>query len=188
MGLSESPDSGSMPDQALVDEIGLSPRHPTQHYTQEEIDLGLTVLAMHDGKAQRASEALALSGKNYPRTTLNTWKLYSYPERYLEIAREKAPLLEQKVTRQAWENSHRAAEVVAQAIDKAEQQLADPKTDAATVAYKLSLTHGIQQDKALAIEGRPSQITAHVDAEDLLEKLNRMIPGLVIDGSAEDVS
>lgn len=166
----------------------LAPKAPNGRWSASEIDTALTVLAMNDGISIRAAKALKLTGLDVPASTLRRWRNSEHTERYLAIAKDKAPIIEAKVGRQAWENALQAAEVVAKAIVKAEQQLDDPKTDAASVAYKLSLTHGIQQDKALAVEGRPSVITAHVDAEDILNNLNNLIPGLVIDGTAEDVT
>lgn len=167
----------------------LAPRAPTgRNYTPEEVELGLTVAAIHNGSVRRASKALELQGIRIPHATLRDWIIGSHAERYLEIRAEKAPFLEKRTAALAWENVQRSAEVVAKAIEKADEQLEDPKTDAASTAYKISLTQGIQQDKALLIEGRPSVITANVDIEDMLTSLNDMIPGLVIDSTAEEVS
>jgi hypothetical protein len=62
-------------------------------------------------------------------------------------------------------------------------QLSSAARNASTVA-------GIATDKSLVMAGKPNQITQHDgrDLDDILRNLNELVPGLVIDSTAEEVA
>lgn len=54
-------------------------------------------------------------------------------------------------------------------------------------AKNAALVLGIATDKKLTLEGRPTVITEHRDAEDILKALSTVAPGLVIDSTADEI-
>jgi hypothetical protein len=87
----------------------------------------------------------------------------------------------------------KAVRLVDRLLDRVEELTAagDDKGSAfaARSAQHLSTVTGIQIDKALLLAGRPTQIHADGrDLDDILKSLNTLVPGLVIDSTAEDVT
>ena len=57
----------------------------------------------------------------------------------------------------------------------------------AGAARNAAIVSGISIEKKLLLESRPTQITEHREAADILRSLSEKVPGLFIQGSASDV-
>lgn len=146
-------------------------------YDSQQIESGLTALALCNGSSRLASERLALEGIEIPFTTLQSWKTHIHKDRYLEI--------EKNVQNEVWARTARhwrrviekAADATAQAVDAASNAItAKESKDAAqyaTAAQRLSLAGGISHDKAAAADGRPSLITENRSLTELARGLSR---------------
>jgi hypothetical protein len=157
-----------------------------RRYTPEEVDTGLTVLALCGGDSKEAERRLEASGSPIPSSTLRDWRTSTHADRYVEICQERAPEIEKRVLQQSQEIQQRALAASLKAVDAAEQQIdsGDAKDPSAT-AKNLALTYGIITDKALVLQGRPSTIIGTQDARDLLEDIRRDLGS--IPSTAEEV-
>jgi hypothetical protein len=133
-------------------------------YTAEEIDLGLTYLAMAAGNDRAAARELkAERGLTIPRTTLRDWKVRKTDD-YTAIRSR----LEQKRREEMAEHVTAISQKELEAADLAIDQLIDG-LKAGTVAAKdlpkalrdLKLSFGIGTDKANVLLDRPTTIVGH---------------------------
>lgn len=167
--------------------------HPTRSRPPEELEAGLLALALAGGNGREAERQLALQGIKIPARTLSSWPK-AHAERYAEVCNGNAKRIEVFVTALARQNALEAASVVSEAIRKAREGLGSPDVksgEAARIAKDLSMVQGIQTDKLLTLEGRPTSIVrSERDADDIIESLQKLAPGVfqVIDGTAEEVA
>jgi hypothetical protein len=169
------------------------PHHPltagkaVRRYTPAEVEEALLELALCGGNSGEAHRRLSARGLDVSEPRLRAWRRYDHAERYVQLCNQHAKQVEQTIVAKARENARKAADVISQAIDKAAEQVESGKVDAAKTALSLATAQGIQIDKALVLEGRPTVITERRDAEDILRSLNEMVPGLVIDSTATEL-
>ena len=70
---------------------------PTRsRYSDQEIELGLSAVALYSGNTRRAAESLAAAGQPIPRETLRGW-LNLHPIEYERIRREITPRLKERM-------------------------------------------------------------------------------------------
>lgn len=161
---------------------------PRRIYTPLEVDTALLVLAMSGRNCGMASRRLKEEGLDVGRRTLNQWKNYTHADRYLEIEHEHAPSVEKQMVNTARAIVTAANEGTLEAIEASREQLRKGEAkDPSTVARNLATAAGIQTDKALLLEGRPTEIRG---GEDLQAALQRMAQRLnlpqSVDSTAEE--
>lgn len=140
-------------------------------YTLAEIQAGLISLAAHAGNAGPASRALAEQGIAIPVSTLRTW-LRTRREEYDEIREKYGDQLEAEIARSLRESIAYTTRVAMKAVAVAEERL-DLRKDInpAQTAASLARVVGTNTDKLLALTGRPTVITEHRSAEEILRPL-----------------
>jgi hypothetical protein len=161
---------------------------PRRTYTPAEVDTALLVLAMSGRNCYEASRRLKAEGVDVDRRTLNQWKNHTHAARYLEIEHDHAPKIEKQMVTTARAIVTAANQVTMAAIEKTREQVESGEIkDASTAARNLATVAGIQTDKALLLEGRPTEIRG---AEDLPAALTRMAQRLnlpqSVDSTAEE--
>ena len=60
-------------------------RNGGRRYSDEEIEVALSVVAFHCGNTRKAAETLEDQGLHVPESTLRHWRSKLYVERYMEI-------------------------------------------------------------------------------------------------------
>lgn len=159
-------------------------------YTPEQITAGLTVLALCGGDAARAEAQLTEQGQRVPDSTLQAWRDTFHPERYRDICTDLAPQIEARVVHLQRELAVRATEgaLLAANLERTRIENGEVK-DAASSARNLSTVAGIAVDKILSLTGRPTSITEHRNADQVLGRLERL--GLLkadVDSTATEVT
>lgn len=156
----------------------------SRKWTAEEVDTALLCLAVHGGRSQKAQDELAGRGIEVSQQTLCEWKLHNYPERYRYIQEHHAHQLEDVLVQNQREVAVSATAAALDAIDRVHDtiSLVEPK-DLPKAAQALQTTAGIATDKVLTLTGRPTQVTEHRSADQVLAKYG----GHVIDGEAEEL-
>jgi hypothetical protein len=125
-----------------------------------------------------------VNDKRVPTVSQSTVR--GYPRRLAALQRTHAPEIERAIIHRARDAALSAAASTQEAIDLERKRIAKGEVrDAAASAQKLSITEGVQVDKALVLEGRPSQITQHrPDLADIFAELKERVPGLFVDSWA----
>jgi hypothetical protein len=158
--------------------------HPRNKYSAAEMEYALLELAlMNDNLARTARKVGIDSG------TLGKWR-NKYAERYEDIKARVAPMVEKQIVAQARINARKAAEVAEHLLDKVDEDglsLGD-RAQAAKAFNQVSIGMGVQIDKTLLLEGRPTEILETRDAQAMLKELAEIAPGLTVDGHAIDVT
>lgn len=132
-------------------------------YTDEDIERGLTALAMAGDNSLRAAEASA-----FPSSTLRAWR-QRHAERYEEIRTQRAPEIDRLIVAEQRQVAVQAAQATLQAIELGRQQLAEGKVkDAAAAARNFATTTAIAIDKTALMEGRPTQRIERVTTDEAL--------------------
>jgi hypothetical protein len=107
-----------------------------------------------------------------------------FPERLARIREEWAPRREALAAQRMLDNTSRAGEVLALAIEKTREHLESGRcADPATVARSLADVMAKSVDKRLALQGRPTQITEHRDVNEIVRALEGMKVVQVIDAA-----
>jgi hypothetical protein len=154
-------------------------------YTPDEVDTGLTVLALCGGDSSEAERRLQAAGQPIPSSTLRDWRTHTHADRYVAICHERAPEIEKRVLQRSQEIQQRALATSLKAVNEAERQLDNGEAkDPAGTAKNLALTYGIITDKSLLLQGRPNVMVGTQDARDLLDDIRRelgTIPGTAIE-------
>ena len=165
----------------------LAPDKPKR--TLEDIERGLTALALTAGRPVQASDRLKEQGLDIPASTLCRWRDHQYHERYLEIATTVAYRVEDVIVQEARETAALAAQLERAALERAYRQVMNSKegVDASQVAQRASTVKGINVDKLLQLTGRPTQVVEHRNADEVLRKLGASLPGLIVDGTATEI-
>lgn len=157
--------------------------HPRNKYSAAEMEYALLELALMNGNVSRASAKVGVAPQ-----TLTRWR-DQFPERYEDIQARIAPMVEKQIVAQARLNSRKAAEVAEMLLEKVET--AETNSDAAQAAkafQQVSIGMGVQIDKTLLLEGRPTEILETRDAQAMLKELAEIAPGLTVNGTAIDVT
>ena len=144
-------------------------------YSPAERRQALLVLALNGGNTKRAAEFLKDAGNPVPQQTLSYWTR-KHADELEEVTREHAPKLEQAMAGQILRTALAAHEATLIAVEKAREQLeAGEAKDPSTAARNLGTTAGILSDKYLTLTGRPTQITEHRSADQILANIARQI-------------
>lgn len=131
----------------------LRPKTPEAH-----IERALMALAVHNGNSRKAAKALAEDGIHHPFQTIWGWQKI-YAERYEAIRAEVLPALRaqqaeahRQLAQRQLEGSLEAADLVAERLPKMEDK------DLVNAMGKFDIGTGIHTEKALLLEGQPTQI------------------------------
>lgn len=163
---------------------------PLEHerWTPDQIVAGLTALALNGGNASRAAEQLQAAGLEISHDTLTRFKNSRFPRRYRDACDRLAPQVENVVVNYHRELAVQAAHAAQRAVALETERLAAGEVkDAAKSAQNLATTAGIAVDKVLSLTGRPTSITEHRTPEQAFKRLQSLVPGLVFEGSAEEM-
>lgn len=165
----------------MADELTV-PRTPSQSYTPEEIDLGLTAVALCHGNVTRAASALEQKGTPIPRETLRNWVKGTHSDRYTELTTE---YLSERYERFAQESEDlvgfltelewKLARALKSKVDSGDLE---PR-DIANALRNTSTSKGINTDKATVTRGRPTEIRRNEGAADVLRVLAQKFPQIV---------
>jgi hypothetical protein len=154
-----------------------------REYALEDIERGLTALALCGGRLRQASERSGV-----PEGTLRYWADTSHHERYLEITTQVAGKVEDVIVQEARETASLAAQLERSALEAAQAQIdAGQAKDPSQVAQRASTVKGINVDKLLQLTGRPTHIVENRTADELLRKLGTALPGLIVEGTATEI-
>ncbi len=148
-------------------------------YDETKVDLGLTAVVMAGGNYQLAGEASGI-----PAPTLQDW-VSMHPARYMEIKRDKGPMLEAMVIEnlrgfmlESERVKLKALHAVEQAID--EGTLKDPGATLKNIA----ISQGVAGTKVMEMTGRPTAIIEHRSTRELMARLAHLG---AIDTTAEEL-
>lgn len=166
-----------------------SPPAKRRRYTLEDIERGLWTLALNAGREDAAVEALKAQGHNIPKGTLGSWARRDHVERYEEIKQEASHQIAQRVAAQAEQFMLAAGEVEMLALQKLKGEIEQDQIEGKDLAGALrnvSTSKALNNDKISApIRGRPTQITEHRDAAQIVAELKKL--GVVVEGTAQEL-
>ena len=146
----------------------------------------ITMPLQAETKRKRAFAALAMAGgcraeavravEGVSLSTLQTY-LKNHPEEYEEVRRNLAPQIEAAVVEEMRAFIVQAGRVkskVLERIDRALDEDAIPERDLHNTLRNVAASQATSVDKTLSLSGRPSQITEHRSAAELLERLQKL--------------
>lgn len=157
-----------------------------RNYTPAEVDTALLVLCLTGRNSVEASRRLKKQGLDVHPRTLRSWREGIHANRYLELQRNQAPRIEAEMVNTSREIVIAANLATLEAVEATRAQVAAGEAkDPSTSARNLATTAGINVDKSLLIEGRPTIITSSDDVPALLARMQRLL-GPTFDSTAED--
>lgn len=156
---------------------------PRRQYSDDEIYAVLSYLAIDGSPARVAKEFKGQLGRPLDESTIRRWRDVSHTDLYQQIYREHVPAHRERIAA--------GNEAVARLGLEKQQgvlELLVPEkiahSEIAKVARDLGTVVGIATDKASALRLMPTQVVAHMDAEENLDAIARLVPGAVVDSSA----
>jgi hypothetical protein len=137
------------------------------------VEQALAAIAAYP-RASEAQEFLKAQGIEMSPSTIKKYK-YEYYDRLAEIRKQLAPRIEATLADDMLDNARLATEVERLAIERTQELLDSGMCqDPSRVARDLSQIRTQAVDKRLALEGRPTQITAHRDIDEVVRSLESM--------------
>lgn len=163
---------------------GVAPKR----YTMQEKERGLLMLIREGGNYTRASEQLERIGGKIPAQTLRWWR-ENHWEIYDRLAEQQAPFLAQRAAADAEEIASQLADLERQVVEKIRLAMPDyHRGDLPKVLSSVTNSKTAQYDKmASPLRGRPTTIVEHRDSDDVLNSIAARNPGLIVEGSAEEI-
>ena len=158
---------------------------PQRRYVEEDIERGLTMLALCGGNWRRAGERLREQGFDIPPKTLESWKRQTHTQRYEETRARLLPRIQEKIAAEAEDLAIAYAETERQALEAFDLSSLSPK-DAAGAIRNLATAKAINVDKAQLMRGNPTQIVEKRDAGEILSKLKSRIGS--VDVESEEIT
>jgi hypothetical protein len=156
-------------------------------YNLEEIELGLSELAIWFGNSRQASRTLADKGIEIPRSTLEGWQR-QHPERYAELQEQVVPIVRERLAQLFETSAMRSVELTLKGLDRMDEEFGEiPARDLAGAIRNISTAGAIGIDKASLLRGLPTEIRQTDSAEDILKRLAQKHPGMFVEGSAEEI-
>lgn len=157
-------------------------------YTEAELERGLHVLVLCGGSADVAAKQLEATGHRVPASTLRDWR-DTHAERIEEIRKDSLPQIRERIAAEAEGLAVDYAAAERAALARAMQTLDDlPARDVAGAARNFATARGISIDKASVLRGMPSEIREVTpSAVELLDRIARHNPALVVDSDAEEI-
>ncbi|WP_259314917.1 hypothetical protein [Capillimicrobium parvum] len=156
-------------------------------YTEHDQAEALMMLAVCRGNAEEARRRMKARGDDPPpASTLNMWRT-AQADRYEDIRSEISVKITAEVANQAEEIMLEAGELEREMLARIREELPNIKPGELPGALRnVTTTKALNNDKiAGPIRGRPTVITEHRDATQILAELQRLG---VIDSTAEEIS
>ncbi len=157
-------------------------------FDEQDITNGLVMIISCGGNVNEAHRRLTSKGGNVPSlSVLKTWKT-AHVDRYRELERKHGPQLEDI----AVDNARRAMVLAAQVEQKGLESVIDAQKKAgyrtgSQDALNASKIKAAQVDQILKLTGRPTEITEHRNADDVMDSLMRKL-GIPIDEPITDAT
>jgi hypothetical protein len=105
-------------------------RNGGRRYSDEEVEVALTVLALNCGNARKTSEELAKDGREVPESTLRFWRTDLYADRYLELDEGEVPHRYRRAAESFEAFVEKATKVEHRLLEKLEEKEEDlPKSE-----------------------------------------------------------
>jgi hypothetical protein len=157
-------------------------KHPhRKDYTDQEVEAGLTALALCSGHRERAAELVKETGLEIPAETIRSWANRTRVEDYARIREQVAPRLQAELAEVHEALATGAAELEAKTINRLDQRLDQGDVedkDLANILKNLAIAGGVHVDKAQLLKNLPTVIVKR-DASEVLRKLQSR--GIVVD-------
>lgn len=160
---------------------------PRRQYTDDQVDSALVLLSIL-GSPWVVAQELAKDWDQAPcEATIRRWRDHSYADRYLEIRKNVVPQIRQRLAARHEDVAWAALEKTMAAVERLDVDRIGHE-DLGKTIQQLSVSSGIHDDKASLLRDMPTQIIAHVDVDENLDAIARLAPGLVVEGSATEVT
>jgi hypothetical protein len=149
-------------------------------YTEAEIRLGLTEVALCSGNTRLAAGRLKDAGKPIPRSTLEQWAR-TRPEQYEEVVREILPRVNEVVAAECISVARLAADAEVETLKRYHEVLPQlPARDVPGALRNVSTTKGINIQRARELRGEPTVIRHEKQsATELWAEFTAMFPSVV---------
>ena len=176
------PDRENAPDKTT----GTLELRPGSRATVEQVECGLTMLALSSGQARRASRELVAQGYNVGESTLRSWR-DMYPERYTQLREKEAPALAARIAEGRESLIVRGLEIKHELMDRLAGNTTEiPIKDVPKSLKDLGIFTAIEDDKLRLQRGEPTQITETRDIGEIIRSLKSK--GVeFIDAEAEEI-
>ena len=160
-------------------------------YTIEEVERGLSAMALCDGNYRLAARLLENQGYEYPAETLRSWAFKIHTDRYEQAKAQTLPEIREKMAKDSEALALAYALGEREALGRLLDKLEDPNlkpAELAAIVRNLAVSRGVSVDKASAVRGLPTTVEASLTAKELYAQLNKALPGAVIDAEAEEIT
>lgn len=156
-------------------------------YSLEEVEAGLSALAIWHGNGRQAARVLKEQGLEIPERTLYDWRK-THADRLAELQEQIVPKVREKLAQQFEVIGMRSAELTLKSLEKYDDKLDGLEArDLAGAIRNISTTGAIGVDKASLLRGLPTEIRQTDSAEDILKRLAQKHPGMFVEGTAEEI-
>ncbi len=157
-----------------------------KRYTEEEIERGLTQMALCGGNRRLAAERLEQMGHPIPPDTLRNWAEHRRPDRYAKICAEQAPALAQRIAAEAEGFALELAEAEKATLEVYMRGLHTIKaSDAAGALRNITTSKSLNVDRISSpLRGRPNVVIEHREVSELVLKLEQ---AGVLEGTAVEI-
>jgi hypothetical protein len=159
----------------------MTERAPAKRYTADQKREGLIALLV-TGSATEAAKQTTI-----PRKTLETWR-NSEAEMYANLSREYGPLITAAVTAQVTESIQGYGEIIRKLVTKLDENTdrIDPR-DIPNAIKSVQAAQGQAIDKRQLLTGQATERVEHLDAQDLIADIRKMVsPHGSVDSTAEE--
>jgi len=133
-----------------------------RNYTDQEIEIALTALAICSGQRRRAAELVKETHDlEIPPETIRDWRKHTHTDRYERIRQEIAPQLEAQLADAHQALADNAAKLEAKTIERPDERLKAGDVedkDLANILKNSAIAGGIHVEKARLLNDRPTQI------------------------------
>lgn len=144
-------------------------------FTAKDVARGLNALVAFGGTPGPASRALkATFDLDVNPTTLRAWRDHTHAERYVTLQLEHAQDIEDAIIRETRDLARAASMAERIAIESCLEQLDGGRLRAqeiSQVALNMSKIKASNIDKLLSLTGRPTAITEHRSASEIIRAL-----------------
>ena len=157
----------------------------SHRYTDQEVERGLTALALASGNSKRAEAALAETGLKVSAATLRGWKTRTYPKQYATVREEILPAIREQLAEQHTELAGSLANLATKISARLEENYdkLEPR-DLPGALRNVATSSAIHTDKASQLRQEPTSVIVH-DHGYAIAQLRRK--GLVVDGTAVEI-
>ena len=160
-------------------------------YTDQEINAGLTAMAICSGHRDRAHALLEEQEIRIPASTLSEWCRKTKLALYERTRQEVAPMLKAQMADMHQELAQTAGDLEREAVSRLRDRMKADEVetkDLHGIARTAAIATGIHGEKHLLYSGQPTQIVQR-DATEVLRELETLgyRPEL-IEGTAEEMT